>query len=120
MRARQQEKCARTSVCPAEPKPCVLCGGWRRDAGTDWPELPIEGSQSKAAWMALLPQPPSVTAAFNTLVEEGSKPWADRAGFSVSENLGRRMKSPFPSHPECHRTDSARPLMSRRGASFPG
>ena len=53
----QQQKCAQTSVCLAELKPCVLCGGWRRDAGTDWPELQVNGNQSKAALNGPLPQP---------------------------------------------------------------
>lgn len=52
----------------------MLCGGWRRDAGTDWPELQVNGNQSKAVLDGPLPQPLSVTAAFNTFVEEDSKP----------------------------------------------
>lgn len=37
-------------------------------------QMQIDGSQSKAALDGPLPQPPSVTAAFNTFVEEDSKP----------------------------------------------
>lgn len=71
MRVRQQEKCARTSL----RLPGLVCSvgdgeGMLAQIG----QMQIDRSQSKAALDGPLPQPPSVTAAFNTFVEEDSKP----------------------------------------------